>query len=163
MEITGLRRTSCLGLALLVVSTASIGCFRTPLGHAPTPTPDSGADRPDAPNLAGVEADLAPDLRPDVSSDLLSTLLPDLAPDLRPDLALDLPRDLLPDLRPDLAPDLPRDLLPDLRPDLAPDLQHDLAPDGKPLAVALVSVSAGNLFACGVKTNGTVACWGDNY
>ena len=147
MEITGLRRTSCLGLALLVVSTASIGCFRTPLGHAPTPTPDSGADRPDAPNLAGVEADLAPDLRPDVSSDLLSTLLPDLAPDLRPDLALD----------------LPRDLLPDLRPDLAPDLQHDLAPDGKPLAVALVSVSAGNLFACGVKTNGTVACWGDNY
>ena len=146
MEITGLRRTSCLGLALLVVSTASIGCFRTPLGHAPTPTPDSGADRPDAPNLAGVEADLAPDLRPDVSSDLRSTLLPDLAPDLRPDLALD----------------LPRDLLPDLRPDLAPDLQHDLAPDGKPLAVALVSVSAGNLFACGVKTNGTVACWGDN-
>ena len=146
MEITGLRRTSCLGLALLVVSTASIGCFRTPLGHAPTPTPDSGADRPDAPNLAGVEADLAPDLRPDVSSDLRSTLLPDLAPDLRPDLALD----------------LPRDLLPDLRPDLAPDLQHDLAPDGKPLAVALVSVSAGNLFACGVKTNGTVACWGEN-
>ena len=59
-------------------------------------------------------------------------------------------------------PDALADLPADLRPDVATDLRADLGPDGKRPAVAFVSVSVGNEFGCGLKNDGTVACWGDN-
>ena len=62
----------------------------------------------------------------------------------------------------DVPPDIALDLSSDPRPDLAPDLRPDLAPYGEPPAVAFLSVSAGTYFACGLKTDSTLACWGDN-
>jgi hypothetical protein len=38
----------------------------------------------------------------------------------------------------------------------------DLVPDGKPVAGVFASVSAGYHTTCGLRTNGTVTCWGDN-
>jgi alpha-tubulin suppressor-like RCC1 family protein len=92
---------------LLVVSTSGTACFRTPLGDAPSPTTDGSADRLDALNLIGAEADV--------------------------------------------------------RADVPPDLRPDLASDGECAALAFASVSAGYQVACGLRTDGTIACWGDNY
>ena len=90
-------------------------------------------------------------LTPDGSADHLDT------PNLIGTKA-DVPADPPTDLRLDVSPDLRAPLMPDLAPDLLP----DLAPYGEPPAVAFLTVSAGTSFACGLKTDGTVACWGDN-
>lgn len=34
--------------------------------------------------------------------------------------------------------------------------------ESSPPAGAYVRVSAGSLFACGIKADGTIACWGEN-
>ena len=54
--------------------------------------------------------------------------------------------------------DVPKDVAPDLRPDLRP----DLAPDGGPASVVFASVTLGSFFACGLKTDSTIACLGDD-
>jgi hypothetical protein len=43
------------------------------------------------------------------------------------------------------------------------DLRSELPPNGEPPALGFKSVSAGGFFACGVKIDGTVACWDENY
>ena len=46
--------------------------------------------------------------------------------------------------------------------DTPSDLRPDLAPGGEPPALAFATVSAGFSSACGVKTDSTIVCWGDN-
>jgi Regulator of chromosome condensation (RCC1) repeat len=70
------------------------------------------------------------------------------------DAKADVSADSPPERRPDLAPDL--------RPDVLPELRPDLVPDREAAAVAFASVSGGNEFACGLRTDGTLACWGNN-
>ena len=86
----------------------------------------------------------------------------DGAPAMQPALLHDLPPDLAPDLRRDASADLSPDVAPDIASDVVPDLASDPASDGEIPAVVFASVSAGHTIACGLKTNGAIACWGDN-
>ena len=47
-------------------------------------------------------------------------------------------------------------------PGRTPDGSRSLKTDGKLQPVAFASVSAGDYFACGLKTDGSIACWGEN-